>query len=118
MFIAYNQGSEQPQRIRYSIKLGLRQYTITFDIRAVKGSDNEQYEWCEITLPPGTPTYDRLVAAIIRGRYSDDNMQAIINNHLLEDGDSEHEKEWNDMQSWRAEAKRMAKEILEEIKNR
>ena len=29
---------------------------------------------------------------------------------------SEHQKEWNDMQMWRVEAKRMAKEILEEIK--
>ena len=48
--------------------------------------------------------------------YSDDAMQAIINNYLLEDEDSEHQKEWNDMQMWRVEAKRMAKEILEEIK--
>lgn len=27
-----------------------------------------------------------------------------------------NQKEWNDMQMWRVEAKRMAKEILEEIK--
>lgn len=36
MFIAYNQGNEQPQRIRHNIKLGLRQYTIAFDIHIVK----------------------------------------------------------------------------------
>ena len=46
-------------------------------------------------------------------------MQCIgtINNYLLEDEDSEHQKEWNDMQMWSVEAKRMAKEILEEIGN-
>ena len=116
MFIAYNQGNEQPQRIRHNIKLGLRQYTIAFDVNLVKGGENEQYKWCEITLPVGMPTYSQLVSAIIHGRDSDDAMQAIINNHLLEDEDSEHQKEWNDMQMWRMEAKRMAKEILEEIK--
>lgn len=62
------------------------------------------------------PHNSQLVSAIIHGRYSDDAMQAIINNYLLEDEDSEHQKEWNDMQMWRVEAKRMAKEILEEIK--
>ena len=77
MFITYNQGNEQPQRIRHNIKLGLRQYTIAFDVHIVKEGENEQY---------------------------------------LEDEDSEHQKEWNDMQMWRVEAKRMAKEILEEIK--
>lgn len=116
MFITYNQGNEQPQRIRHNIKLGLRQYTIAFDVHIVKEGENEQYKWCEITLPVGTPTYSQLVSAIIHGRYSDDAMQAIINNYLLEDEDSEHQKEWNDMQMWRVEAKRMAKEILEEIK--
>lgn len=116
MFITYNQSNEQPQRIRHNIKLGLRQYTIAFDVHIVKEGENEQYKWCEITLPVGTPTYSQLVSAIIHGRYSDDAMQAIINNYLLEDEDSEHQKEWNDMQMWRVEAKRMAKEILEEIK--
>lgn len=116
MFITYNQGNEQPQRIRHNIKLGLRQYTIAFDVHIVKEGENEEYKWCEITLPVGTPTYSQLVSAIIHGRYSDDAMQAIINNYLLEDEDSEHQKEWNDMQMWRVEAKRMAKEILEEIK--
>ena len=49
MFITYNQGNEQPQRIRHNIKLGLRQYTIAFDVHIVKEGENEQYKWCEIT---------------------------------------------------------------------
>ena len=65
MFIAYNQGNEQPQRIRHNIKLGLRQYTIAFDVNLVKEGENEQYKWCEITLPVGMPTYSQLVSAII-----------------------------------------------------
>ena len=56
MFITYNQGNEQPQRIRHNIKLELRQYTIAIDVHIVKEGENEQYKWCEITLPVGTPT--------------------------------------------------------------
>lgn len=103
-------GSEPPQTVRYGIKLGMKQYTIAFD---VKETEDGQYQWSEVTLSPGIPSYGVLVSAIVRGRYTDDEMQAIVNNHLLDDGNEEHEAEWDEMQAWRAEAKKVAKEILE-----
>ena len=60
-------------------------------------------------------TRSRLIDAIVTAAYPSDVMQAIINNHLLDDGDAEHEAEWDAMQAWRAEAKAKAKEILEEL---
>lgn len=108
-------SSEPPQQIRYKIKLGLRQYTIAFDIQELKEGDELKYQWSEATFELGKPTYSQLVATMIKSRYPDDDMQAIINNHLLGDGDAEHEAEWLAMQAWRSEAKVKAKEILEEL---
>lgn len=115
MFISYHQGTEPPQCIQYEIRLGMKQYRISFDIQSVEDEEGQQYKWTEVLFSPGKPTYDNLVAAIICSRYSSDKMQAIINNHLLNDGNAEHEKEWNDMQEWRAEAKTTAKKVLSEI---
>ena len=56
--------------------------------------------------------YSTLVSAIIREKYSDDKMQAIINNYLMEINDSEHKKEFDEMQEWRAHAKEIAKTII------
>lgn len=39
-------------------------------------------------------------------------MTAIINNHLLDDGNEEHSEEWSEMQAWRKEAKEIAKKML------
>lgn len=115
MLIIKMSGSEKPQQIRYKIKLGLRKYTIAFDIQESEETEGNAYTWSEATFDLGKPTYSQLTAAIIQSRYSNDDMQAIINNHLLEDGNSEHEAEWNAMQEWRTEAKTMAKSILEEL---
>ena len=57
-------------------------------------------------------TYDTLVAAFIRERYSDDKMQAIINNYLMEPDNSEHEEEFKEMQAWRKHIKEVCKEII------
>lgn len=108
MLVRKMSGSEQPQQLSYKIKLGLRQYTIAFDVQEKDGS----YEWSEVTFGLGEPSYDEMVSAFIQGRYSNDAMQAIVNNHLLDDGDEEHEAEWTVMQAWRKEAKKMAKEMV------
>lgn len=113
--ISKKTSSDRPQQIQYTVKLGLRQYTIAFDIQELEHENETTYQWSEATFDLGKPTYAQLVAAIVQSRYPNDDMQAIINNHLLEDGDTEHEAEWSAMQAWRAEAKVRAKEILEEL---
>lgn len=110
MLIERKQGNEKPQSIRSKIELGAPRYTIAFDMQERNG----QYEWSEVTFDKlGAPSYENLVAAIVKGRYTDDEMTAIINNHLLDDGNEEHSEEWREMQAWRKEAKETAKEMLQ-----
>nr|DAG40139.1 MAG TPA: hypothetical protein [Caudoviricetes sp.] len=56
--------------------------------------------------------YDTIVNAIISAAYPADKMQAIINNHLLESDNTEHEQEFAEMQEWRKTAKSVAKEAM------
>lgn len=115
MVIVKKQGNQEPERITHRIKLGMKQFTLAFDVH--QADDENSYEWSEATLDLGTPSYSEIAAAIIKSRYDDNDMQAIINNHLLEDDNAEHEKEWKQMQEWRATAKEMAKEFLLELEN-
>ena len=78
-------------------------------------NDTERYRFSSVTLPVGQ--YDRatVISAIIRQRYSDDEMQAIINNYLLDPNDAEAVKEFNEMQAYRKHAKNIADQFLQEI---
>jgi hypothetical protein len=115
MKVTVNSGCYLPNTITTGVKLGRKQYTIAFDIQPIGEDGVEYYQWTEAVFDPGIPDYNELVAALVTGRYSSHQMQALINNHLLEDGNEEHEKEWQEMQMWRAESKKRAKEILAEI---
>lgn len=119
MRIEKKNGSEKPKEISYILKLGLRMYTIAFDIKEVETATENgeeasrtQFEWSEVTFGLGIPTFSQLVSAMVQCRYPHDDMEAIINNKLLGDGDEEHEAEYEAMQAWRKEAKTKAKELL------
>lgn len=57
-------------------------------------------------------TYERVVSAIVNAEYSSDQMQAVINNHLLDADNAEHEAEFTAMQEWRTLAKKVAHEVI------
>lgn len=57
-------------------------------------------------------THSRVVDAIVSAAYPSDVMQAITNNHMLADGNEEHEAEYAAMQVWRNLAKATADEVL------
>ncbi len=59
-------------------------------------------------------TYERIVSAIVNDGYSTDEMQAIINNHLLDSDNEDTEAEFQAMQEWRTLAKAVAREIVGE----
>lgn len=111
--ITRHTGEERPQRAAYTIELGLRRYTVAFDIQERENAEGGRYEWKEAVMPRGLPTYEQLVSAFIRGRYSDDQMQALVNNYLL-DGEK-YLDEWNAMQEWRRQSKLAAKELAAEL---
>lgn len=83
-------------------------YVVRFNIRLTE--DNE-WEWEEISLPFGDPSYDSIVDAMVKYKYPADKMQAIINNYLL-DPDESDVSEFINMQEWRKFSKSYAKQLL------
>lgn len=55
--------------------------------------------------------YGKIISAFVRLRYSADDVEAITLN--AGDGNPDHERELLELQAWRAEAKRIAKEVLQ-----
>lgn len=60
-------------------------------------------------------TRDRVIDAIVSAAYPSDVMQAIVNNHLLDETDEDHEAEFAAMQEWRSKAKEVATEVIEAL---
>ena len=82
-----------------------------FDEKEIEKDGNILFTYEAIRVPL-TYNYAILVSTIIKEKYSDDKMQAIINNYLMDITDTEHKQEFIDMQQWRAHAKEIAKEII------
>lgn len=55
--------------------------------------------------------YREFVAGLVRTKYSQSDVEAILCNHG--DGDEEHETEYQAFQEWREQAKQMARELLD-----
>jgi len=58
-------------------------------------------------------TREELVTSIIRENYTQDNMEAIINNHISGSETEEQAEVFSTMQAWRVKAKDVAKLIFE-----
>lgn len=113
--ITHERGMERPPEVAVSYHFGLPQYTVNVLVEECAPEAEEQpqeYGWTRICLSPGPLTYDTLVAALIRTRYSDDRMASVINNRMAAPDDADIAAEWEEMQAWRREAKALAKQIL------
>ena len=93
----------------------------------VEGKEMTVYDGYSIRISQPL-SKDKIVDAIITGRYPTDKMQALINNHFanlakiadgkkLDSDDEEHEAEYNSMQDWRTKAKRVASNVMAELSN-
>ena len=89
----------------------------------VKGKEMTVYDGYSIRISQPL-SKDKIVDAIITGRYPTDKMQALINNHFanlakiadgkkLDADDEEHEAEYEAMQSWRTKAKAVATDVID-----
>lgn len=96
--------------IRYSAGKTL----VNYNVEEVKREDHEGHiitEWQADTVIVTNPCdYPAIVSALIRSRYTADQVEAIMLNHG--DGNPDHEAEYAALQAWRTEAKRIAKEVL------
>lgn len=94
----------------------------------------EQWRWLRVPLPVGRIKYADIVAGVVRGKYTQDDMEAITNNMaavnamfmqvLVTDGilaatkylkdsiDEDNSKRFREMQEWRVTAKKVAGEVI------
>lgn len=88
---------------------------IAWNEREVEITDREtkkkhivyEYDSCRTELGAD---YATIVSAIVRSRYSQADVEAIILNYG--DGDPEHEQRYAELQAWRVEAKTVARQVL------
>lgn len=64
-----------------------------------------------VKIEATSASYNEFVAGLVRTKYSQSDVEAILCNHG--DGNEEHETEYMTFQNWREQAKDIAKEILE-----
>ena len=67
------------------------------------------YDYVRVPFPF---TYESLVAAIVKSKYNEDSMQAVVNNYLLDPEDTDHKAEFDAMQLWRQQAKLIARQAV------
>ena len=93
---------------------GMPRHTVRVDISEIAADEHPPFTHRarEVTLPEGVWGYDTLVSALVKARYDDDRMTAIINNRMAEPDDADIAAEWEEMQQWRREAKALAKQII------
>lgn len=116
MDLMYNYSDTQPPFVICEKHLGQKTYTINYNIEKLEEERlGQQYRYSTVTLPAGE--YDRatVISTIIRHRYSDDEMQAIINNYLLDPSDEESIGEFYEMQNYRRFAKSVADRFVDYI---
>ena len=62
--------------------------------------------------------YEQLVTTMIRSKYSQNAIEAIINNYLSDMDNEKYKKEFDDMQLFRKECKNNIKALINELKGK
>lgn len=98
-----------PQLVSVRRDAGQNIFTVAFDINETA----EGYEFETAELPPGVWRKDLIISAIIRARYSADEMEAIAMNVLADISSKDARNEHRAMQQWRMKAKQWARELMQ-----
>jgi len=95
--------------------VGMMATIIRFNIEEVEdGYDCDELEYSHREPLTYDKDYGHIVTAIIRTRYSADEMEALLNNYVSSKT-TEHKREWTEMQAWRAAAKERAQEVVNQV---
>ncbi len=111
MNINYQYSDIEPQFIVNNRNLGRNEYTINFDVEVLgkkERTSDKKYRYQSISLPPGISDRDTVISKLVCSHYTNDEMTAVINNYLLDDGDEESIAEFKEMQNWRKHSKEIA----------
>ena len=68
-----------------------------------------------VIVPFTQDDYPMLVSAIVREEYTQDDVEAIMNNYLADP--EGHKADFDELQAWRAKAKQVAREVIEATKH-
>lgn len=105
---------EIPQLIAVSQTKNGYHTTINFDIEKV----GDEYSVSSVTIVTENPIceddYGKLVAALVRFKFSADAVEAIQLNYM-ESKTTEHKNEFYELRDWRAFAKQKAREVLDYV---
>ena len=74
--------------------------------------NGELYVYDQVEIEFNKWNYSGVVDALVTYKYPNDKMQAVINNYLLEPENEEYIRAFDEMQTWRKEAKEIAKQAL------
>lgn len=103
---------ERPKDNEEVRSFGIITEVIRFDIREVE----EGFECNEVEYNHkeglSSSDFGSMVSCIIRGKYSEDDVEAILNNYLADPENERYVAEFNSLQSWRNEAKERTRSIL------
>lgn len=111
MNINYQYSDIEPQFVICNRNLGRNEYTINFDVEELdkkERTSGRKFRYQSITLPPGEYNRDTVISSLVCSHYTNDEMTAVINNYLLDDGDPESISEFKEMQEWRKHSKLLA----------
>lgn len=101
--------STKPIRVCIARQYGLLVVSFSAFIEEKEGVFTYEF----LQLEPGEWGYDKVLEKLIREKYSQSKVEALICNYLSEDGSKEHENEWKEFQEYRKKAKKEAREIFE-----
>ena len=85
---------------------------INFDIRE-ENSEQGKFSYLQVEMYPSQMNRSAIISAVIRSRFDQDQMEAVMNNYLENPADAEAIADFTEMQNWRKQAKAIAKEALE-----
>ena len=85
---------------------------INFDIREEQDSEQGKYSYLQVEMYPSQMRRPAIISAVIRAKYDQDEMEAIINNYLEDPTDADVLEDIYEMRRWRHMAKLVATEAL------
>lgn len=118
MEIYYSEGSARPEsRYLEFYSLGRPVYSVNAFVEQAQ----DGFKWIKAQLPVGRWDKGAIVDALIRVKYSSDEMEAIHNNYLeaLAKADTLGKaiEEFAEMQEWRKQCKQEAERIMGEVRS-
>ena len=104
----------RPTQVETIHSVGINTTVIRFGVTETEqGFECEEVEYCH-KQPLSEADYGPMVTAIIRSRYDANEVEAILNNYLADSENSDHTAEFQQLQGWRAKAKRVARTIIDD----